>query len=230
MRFEIYTEGMLLDKIIGIVAPFECVVCGREGKIVCANCLGTVAIAKASTCFLCNKLTDRWQTCKACRKKTKIKGVIIASHYEGPVKDLVRRLKYQRTISAADVLAKLLAGLIDKDRFDLITWVPASTQRQRQRGYNQAELIAKSLARRLELPYSVSLSRLGHERQVGTTRQIRFRQLQNKMYAVAKYRWQGKRVLVIDDVVTTGASINEAGRALKEAGAKSIWSAAVAKH
>lgn len=221
---------MLLDRLIGVVAPFDCLVCSREGRLVCADCMGSVINPKAPTCFMCNKLSKGWRTCASCNRKTKIRGVIIASRYEGSVKELIKRLKYHQAASAAGVIAELVAPKVNTSEFDIITSVPASTRRQRQRGYNQAELIAKFLSRQLKLPYKRALGKLGHQRQVGTKRGQRLEQVKGTVYVLNSKKVADKRVLVVDDVVTTGATISECARVLKAAGAKSIWGLAVAKH
>lgn len=220
-----------MDGLIGIIAPFNCIACGQEGKLVCAKCLKNISVFKRSSCFLCNKLTSGWRACKTCAPGIRLRGVMVASHYEGNIKTLIGLLKYERTVAAAAVLAKQLLPLLEAtDKIDAITAVPASARRFRQRGYNQAQLIARQLARQVRLPYVETLGRIGHARQVGTTRRLRLTQAQGTMYARRAYRIRGQRLLVVDDVVTTGATMKEAGRVLKAAGAKYIWGIAAAKH
>lgn len=221
---------MLLDKYLAIIAPHYCLVCEQEGDLLCKTCLPKAVTKKRSSCFLCNKLTANWRTCTTCRRKTKAVGVIVASHYEGPVKELVLKLKYQNTVAAADTIAQLLQNKFDPAKFDLITAIPPSSKRMRQRGYNQAQLIAKAVGKRTQLPYVATMSRLGNTRQVGTSRRQRLAQMHGSMYVTKARLVAGSRVLVVDDVVTTGATISEAARALKSAGAKSVWGLALAKH
>ena len=120
--------------------------------------------------------------------------------------------------------------MFEKDKFDFITAAPPSSQRLRQRGYNQAQLIAKAIGKRSRLMYLPTMSRLGNSRQVGTNRRQRIAQMQGRMYVTKPKLVAGARVLVVDDVVTTGATVSEAARALKAAGAKSVWGLALAKH
>lgn len=219
------------DKIIGLAAPLACIRCGVEGLAVCKNCQTKIISLKRSSCYLCNRITRDWRSCSTCRHKTRVRGAIIASHYEGFIKQLILNLKYQRTRAAADCLAGILDGHISRFlKFDLVTSVPITTNRARQRGYNQAELIAKPLAKRLGTPYLQTLSRLGQTRQVGTERKARLQQMAHTMYVYKPQKVKGMGILLIDDVITTGATITEAARALKAAGAKYIWAAAVAKH
>ena len=221
---------MFIDKLIGVIAPFECLSCRRQGEIVCISCLPKIASSKRSSCFLCNRLTANWRVCASCRRKSQLRGVFVASHYQGKVKTLIRRLKYQRTVSAAGVLAKLLAKEIaHPGQFNLITWVPASSNRYRLRGYNPAKLIARGLSAELGIPHAETLYKLGQTRQVGTDRRLRLSQLRGQMYTVRPSLIKGAKILLVDDVVTTGATLNECGRVLKNSGARFIWGAAVAK-
>lgn len=140
-------------------------------------------------------------------------------------------LKYARAQGVAPTLASIISPAIGKNiELDFVTAIPATTGRFRQRGYNQAKLIGKSLARELKLPFYEVLGRFGNARQVGTSRQNRIKQTKDTMYCTKTSRVYGMRILVVDDVVTTGATMQEAARVLKLAGAKYAWGGASAKH
>jgi competence protein ComFC len=221
---------MIVDNVLEIIAPFNCVRCGSEGSLVCAQCKNKIVHPKRSTCVFCNALTADFKLCARCKRSTRIKGVIISSHYEGEVKTLIRLLKYERAQRAAKYLAELLAPYVNARGFDAITWVPISSRRFRQRGYNQSKLIARYLAWHTKLPYFETLGRMGHQRQVGTARSIRLIQLRGSMYPIKPKRFSGLRVLIVDDVVTTGATMSECADVLYGHGAKEVWGAAIAKH
>ncbi|HSH31762.1 MAG TPA: phosphoribosyltransferase family protein [Candidatus Saccharimonadales bacterium] len=157
-------------------------------------------------------------------------GVTVASHYDGAIKELIGALKYQRAASAAGLAAELLAPLLASHAIDVVTCVATSPSRYRQRGYNQARLIAQPLARRLGLPYADLLVRTRDVRQVGTSRRQRLEQVQGIFEPRRARLIEGTSILLVDDVVTTGATMAECARVLKEAGAKRVWGAAVAKH
>ena len=220
----------MLDQLLSLIAPHYCINCNHEGSLLCLDCRAEAISSKRSSCFLCNRLTEGWRTCASCRRKTKIGGVVVASHYDGAAKLLIRRLKYEHAVAAAPILADLLAEKINPKNFDMVTAIPASSRRFRQRGYNQAQLIAKRLGRQLKLPYAELLGRTGQVRQVGTNRRQRLAQMAGQMYSRRNWLAKNNRILVVDDVVTTGATLSEAGRVLKSAGAKTVWGAAAAKH
>jgi ComF family protein len=220
----------VLQRVIEYVAPTECLVCGREGDWVCADCLPDFAIAKPSTCYACNRLRPGGRTCRACRSSAPLAGVVVASHYDGRVKDLIGLLKYERAASAADILARMMAPLLADHAFDVVTSVPAPPARLRQRGYNQAELIARAVARTCGWPYQRLLARHGSSHQVGTGRRARLSQVAGAFEITGHAAATGQRILIVDDVLTTGATMAECARVLRDAGAKQIWGAVAAKH
>jgi competence protein ComFC len=159
-----------------------------------------------------------------------IRGVSVSSYYDGPIKELILRLKFSRNRSAADVAAELILLRIERPDmiFDIVTSVPISAARYRERGYNQSELIARRVAYKLGLPYQPLLGRRNGEHQLGKDRKTRIEQVKNVFYS--QKSCAGLRVLLIDDVVTTGATLDACARSLKGGGAKNVWGAVVAKH
>jgi ComF family protein len=154
--------------------------------------------------------------------------VVVGSHYEGVIKELIGLLKYERARPSAAILANIITPLLHNTNFDSITSVPVATTHYRERGYNQAELIAKKVALKQSLPYSAMLARISNVQQVGSRRTDRLKQVQGVF--VSRKSLAGQRVLIVDDVLTTGATLNECARVLRAAGAKAVWGAVAAKH
>lgn len=228
---------LLIKNLVSWLAPANCLRCGAEGEAICAVCLPHIPHRKTPTCFSCNALTIDGSACPRCRRRTRLSGVSVASHYDGLVKDLVIKLKFNGDQSVANLLAKLvtpLPRLCSAGDFDLVTWVPPAPKRYRQRGFHPAELIAKSVAKDLRVPYQPLLGRLGNQRQVGHNRQDRLEQIRGSFYlrkaTKSIFGLVGMRILVVDDVLTTGATLSECAAVLKSAGAKQVWGAVVAKH
>ncbi len=138
-------------------------------------------------------------------------------------------MKYNNAVAVVDPLAETVIPFIDA-KYDLIVPIPSSARRFRQRGYNQAALLGKVIGRQLDTPCSEVLGRFGHSRQVGADRRERLTQLKGMFYVRKSSLIYGQRVLLIDDVVTTGTTINECATALKTAGARSVSAAVIAKH
>ncbi|HSX41089.1 MAG TPA: phosphoribosyltransferase family protein [Candidatus Saccharimonadales bacterium] len=217
----------MLASLVNLIAPLECLICGNEGDVICATCLPRAVAVKTPTCYRCNRLSSDGRTCNSCRSSSKLSGVLVASHYEGPVKQAITKLKYENLRAAAGSLAKLVTPLLSGE-YDVITSVPPATNRLRQRGFDHGALIARAVAAASQIPYRPLLRRAANIQQVGKSREQRLAQARG----VFTYRkpLNDQRVLIIDDVVTTGATLAACTSELKAAGAKSVWAAVAAKH
>jgi len=141
-----------------------------------------------------------------------------ATLFSGDVHAMIVALKYHNARRMAHPLAALLAECVTASSmpvFDVVTWAPTSGAHRRRRGYDQAELIARIVARRLGLPARRVLRRRGSTSQTGRSRRDR---LAGPVFR-AHRSVRGARVLVIDDVTTTGATLRAARRALRSEGA-----------
>lgn len=209
---------MFLDRILSYVAPHECLGCQAEGSLLCTGCrlmLPTVP----PRCYRCHALSAGYRTCEACRRSSALYAVAARTVHQGAAKQLVWKLKFEGAQAAAKDMAALLAPLLDTESRLLIVPVPTATSRRRQRGYDQAVLLARAVAVRTHLAYVPALSRMGQHHQVGANRQQRVTQLQGAYHCVRPGSVRGRHVVLIDDVVTTGATLEAAAKALKEAGA-----------
>lgn len=216
----------MIERLIEFITPDCCIICNKEGICLCEECAQTNLVVKKPSCVLCNSLTPNGQTCNSCRSKTKLSGASVAYRYENVTKELITRLKYHHQRSIARFFGKLLV-YPDKYSFDLVSFVPSDGRSRRARGYNQAELLAKSFAKQQNLPLQETLLRQKHIRQVGLNRKQRLEAIEGNFVAYGNIA--GKNILLIDDVVTTGATLRECASVLKLAGAKRIWGVAVAK-
>ena len=142
--------------------------------------------------------------------------------HEGTAAELVRSLKYGRVTAAVTPIADRMASAIGATQAaDLVTWVPCSPTRRRERGFDPAELLARALARRLRLRARSSLRRLDDEPQTARSRQGR---LEGPRLVVRRGR-PGGLVLVVDDVCTTGTTLRVAAAALRAGGAAAVVAA-----
>ena len=216
----------MLEKIIEFIAPDECIICQKEGLCLCTNCASAALEYKKPACLFCNELNQNGQVCKRCRPKKHIYKSTIAYRYGGASKELIKLMKYQNRRS----IARYFAGLLPDPELDpesIITYVPSDGATRRRRGFDQAELIARHYAKTRAIKCTTLLARTSHERQVGKTRKSRVENVKNNFVALRQI--DGKRVILIDDVVTTGATVSECAKVLKEAGANRIEVLAVAK-
>ena len=149
-------------------------------------------------------------------------GVVAAWPFDGVARQLVLALKFRHRRVAAGVLAAAVVRRLPLHRFDLVTWAPTSARRVRGRGYDQAELIARAVARQLRVPCRRLLYRAHSAPQAGKSRRER---LTGPAFRARQAR-PGLHVLVVDDVVTTGATLQAAAQALRGAGVSTITLAA----
>lgn len=147
-------------------------------------------------------------------------GVIAAVPFTGRARGIVLGLKYRNRRAVGRHLAGLIVNRLVAERahhgIDVVTWAPTSSKRRRERGFDQGELLARSVARQLGVPCRRLLERDGSASQTGRTRAER---LGATPGFVARPGLEGRAVLVVDDVVTTGATLASAAGALEERGA-----------
>lgn len=197
-------------------------------------------------CVLCRKLLSREQTdlCRDCRSNAPemIRGkrnIPFIAHwtalwyYKDDVRKSVHRFKFGNRRSYAPVYARLLAVKLEQDpkiAYDLITWTPVSFLRKLKRGYDQSELLTKALGAELQMPPLRLLKKIRHTPpQSGIKNSAGRRANVLGAYQVTDpAAIAGKRILLIDDVVTTGATASECARVLLTAGAKEVIFAAIA--
>lgn len=197
-------------------------------------------------CVLCGQILDKEETdlCGHCRahapecpvSKNKYRYIdqwTALWYYEGNVRHSLLRYKFHNRRSYADSYAKLLAmKLMREDRlhFDVITWIPISRRRLRKRGYDQVQLLAEKLGKELGMEPVCTLRKVRHNRQqsriVGDAHRIA--NVLGAYEAMNLSRIAGQRVLLLDDIITTGATASECAKVLQTAGAAQVQFAAVA--
>lgn len=212
-----------LERAISLIAPHICTTCNKEGNLLCESCSNLLLARNPSRCYRCHKATVQNKTCLPCRKKTGIAHVWPACSYNSAAKELVYKLKFDRAKSASSDIARIIAlQLPILPSNVLISHIPTVNKRVRIRGYDQAQLIAKDLAKLTGLEYKALLLRQKSARQVGAKRKDRFTQLENAFLAPRPDNIAGQHVLLVDDVSTTGATIESAAGLLRKNKAKLI--------
>lgn len=149
-------------------------------------------------------------------------GIPAAFAFQGVARELIVALKFRHARSAAAVLATHMVRRLDLNHADMVTWAPTSARRVRRRGYDQAEVIARAVARQLGVPCRRLLYRAHGAPQTGRSRSDR---LVGPAFRARTPR-QGLTVLLVDDVVTTGATLRTAAEALRAAGVAHVELAA----
>ena len=211
----------LLDTLLSVVAPLDCLGCGDEGTLACSMCLATVPTVP-SRCYRCQSATTEFLVCQACKRYTALRHVWVASVFDGLVKEIIHTYKYERALSAYKELAAMATEALPYLDDMLVVAVPTATTRRRQRGYDHALLLAKQIAHKKDLVFESPIVRLSQARQVGASRKARFEQLQNSFHITKPHKLVGKKVLLVDDVITSGATLETLAALLKKAGAKEV--------
>ena len=196
-------------------------------------------------CVFCGKFTDKSRVCQKCRDALPVttgqrsvkRGEFFSScispfYYVGLVRDSILRFKFSRKSSYSSVYAVYCARLIRErisGKFEIITWVPVSRKRRRKRGYDQAELLAKAISFELGIPCTKMLTKVRETPPQSTISGLAKRRANvSGAFKSVGTDISGKRILLIDDIITTGATLSECSRVLLMAGAEDVVACTVA--
>lgn len=220
----------LFEAVIGWLAPPDCLVCGLEGSALCRNCAVSGILAFGERCWRCNALSRDSKTCANCQPAGPLSHVWISTNYDGTAQALIRQYKFGHLRAAAEPIIRLMGDAISSiDRGCIVVPVPTATSRIRQRGFGHSELLAKKLAASWHLERYSALARLDQIRQLGAKRHDRLTQLAASFVVKNPHRIQGRNILLVDDVITTGGTLITAAKILKAAGASRVDALVFAK-
>ena len=228
MKMSAVDVARLRTAILNLLFPPRCVGCKKRGAWFCAACLAVVPRIVPPLCHRCGEpLARPGDLCYNCRREPlQIDGIRSVALFEGPLRQAVHHLKYNGQRDLASSLGSLLAEYWRENRLpaDVLVPVPLHASRQRERGYNQAALLAQELAAAASLPMIEGC--LVRTRQTasqttlsGAERKVNVREA----FACVDGRLAGRQVLLLDDVCTTGATLEACAIACRQAGARSVW-------
>lgn len=209
----------IIDTLLGYIAPHYCIGCDIEGSLLCSKC-DLTEIAPISRCYRCHALTSCFRTCASCRSSTPLRSIIAVRPYAGLHRELIQSLKFNGAQTAAAIIADTMLKYIPED--SMIVPLPTSTRHVRLRGFDHTKLITGRIKHRKTNEIVYALSRVGQQQQRGSNRLTRIKQLEKAYRIRLPHKIVGQRILLIDDVSTTGASLEAAAIVLKRAGAKSV--------
>jgi competence protein ComFC len=223
-------KGIALD----LLFPRWCLGCGREGDFICPSCLKSLPRLAPPLCPKCGRPQSRAVLCPSCTSwQAAIDGIRSPFRFEGVIRQAVHELKYSNLRALAGLLAQLLDDYLVSNPVpgEVLVPVPLHRKRLRERGYNQSRLLAQELSKLANLP--VVDDRLIRERhsppQARTSTVEERRSNVADAFSCRDRRLEDKQVLLIDDVSTSGATLDACARAIKEAGAASVWGLALAR-
>lgn len=221
--------------LLDLIYPKECVGCGREGFWLCPKCQKEIIAIKLAYCPNCKTLNDDGRFCKNCRPKYKLSGIKISGHYKfGPLREAIHRYKYDGIFELEDyfrplLIARLKNNLPQGDK--IVVPIPLYYKKEMKRGFNQAERLGKIISQEFNLPLETkALTRAKEtEAQMSLKKKERRENIAGAFRVITKNKIKNKTVLLVDDVATTGLTLNEAAKVLLEAGAKKVWGVVIAQ-
>lgn len=209
----------------------DCQLCGlRTADTLCASCSRELPLWSATGCPRCGEQAAPGQLCGAClAHPPAFDHTIAAFRYAFPLDRLVQSFKFNANLALADLFASALAGAAGCVRPDTLIALPLARKRLAERGFNQSALLAERVARRLDIDYAAHglLKVRDTPPQAGLNRRARLKNVRGAFASEASLA--GKHVALVDDVMTTGATLSEAARTLKLAGAATVSAWVVAR-
>ena len=238
----------LLNKIFNIVFPGKCLLCndstGLNTENICSKCMDKIAFIKGSTCARCgipfevsysleDNLDYLWQRCRIFSPSFDM--ALSACRYDGVIKEIISAYKYQNKPYLGNDIISIMLRVVERGLVELspelIIAVPLHVKRLRERGYDQAYILAEGIGRYLNIPVSCgNLTRIRYTvPQVNLSRDERIKNVKGAFSVKDTHELKGKRVFLIDDVFTTGATIEECVKIIRDAGAEKIYVVTVAR-
>jgi len=229
----------MLGYVLDLVFPKICQGCSCEGTYLCLACQTKIKPCESERCVVCSKNSLLGRTHPDCQSRnTSLFGLLVATDYEDQtIRNLVWNLKYNSVQEIAKTLASILADFfVNRELSDYfigaaVIPVPMRRKKLRTRGFNQAELIASEFAKRTGIQYLPVLEKIKDtESQVELERFERLENMKGAFIARPMPSLGERKIILVDDVATTGATLNECAKALRVNQPAEIWGLVVARN
>ena len=217
-----------------LLFPQWCIGCGKEGDFICSSCRRLLPRIMPPLCPRCGKPQPSGILCPGCVSwQAEIDGIRSPFRFDGIIRQAIHQLKYKNLRALAVPLAKFLQDYLVTNPVpgEVLVPVPLHQKRLRERGYNQSSLLAQELGKLINLPVADNcLIRQKHAPPQARSSSVDDRRSNvADAFACRDQRPKDKRVLLIDDVSTSGATLDACAGALKAAGATSVWGLVLAR-
>lgn len=221
---------------LDVLFPPKCITCGSKNGWFCEKCLNAIPLTPQSVCKKCGNILAAQQACHQCQlyPLNHIDGIYSFAPFEGHlIRPAIHGLKYKGYKVLAGPLGQLLIRAYHRYDItaDVIIPVPLHQSRFKERGYNQSAALAKELSRILDIPLSTQI--LSRTRKTEVQARLTGKERRQNVYQAFvchnSNSLQGRTILLIDDVCTTGFTMDACAAALKEGGAMCVWGLTVAK-
>jgi len=225
--------GQLKTALFDLLFPLRCFGCGSEGDLLCESCRRSLSRIEPPFCQRCGTQLGERSLCRVCiRHPLTIDGIRSLFIFEGTVRQAIHQFKYSSVKMAAVPLGQMLADFLRSQRLpgDVLMPVPLHRKRLRERGYNQASLLTTEIGKHTGLPVAeASLFRLRDTLSQARTASADERRENVRGAFGCRERLLGHNIMLIDDVCTTGATLDACATVLKAEGAGSVWGLTVAR-
>ncbi len=225
----------VFSSLLNLFFPPKCVNCKAHGFWICQKCFDDIKFIDTSICYKCAKLSEGFKVCYQCQKQSGLKRVAVCAHWQKPMKLFIHRYKYKRLYVLKSKLGALMATKFFKTygvRDIVLVPVPLHKYRLWDRGFNQSALLAEEIAKLLDVKVVNCLVRYRNTKpQFGLNKTIRSVNVKGAFRFKNKHYLDivDKTVVLIDDIVATGSTLQECAKVLKSVGIKDVWSLVLAK-
>ena len=226
----------LLQPILDTLFPVHCAGCQKIGHVLCPDCIAKIQPLPSPICDVCGITLSTYGSCKTCQyHRPDLGGMRAVSLYEEPLRACIHALKYDGNVRLSLPLGLLLAQAFHHYALqaDMLIPVPLHSERQKHRGFNHAVLLAEVCAAKIDVPINENIL-IRHRPTIAQVELHPRERYQNVAGAFvcsasAKNVLNGRKILLIDDVSTTGATLGACATPLFEAGAKEVWGLVLAR-
>src|SRR3989344_716718 len=232
-----FLEGIknLALVFLGLIFPIACLVCGKEDTYLCSMCRTKLPRLETQKCIHCQKPSPFGKTHPACQSRNFADGSISARNYKDPrVLKIIKVFKYNFVSDLSQPLAEMLIEAVKNQalagyfkEFTIVP-IPLHYKRHNWRGFNQAELLSDALSVSLNIPLNKTLV----SRRKATKPQVKLSALERKKNVENAFALSGnpanKKIILVDDVITSGSTLNELAKLLKKHKASEVWALTVA--
>jgi len=224
------------NSVLDFLFPPLCLSCNQEidSGLVCFQCLNKINRSPLGVCAKCGYPLGYNQYCKQCKVGLILPRTRALGFYSEPWLPLIHALKYQGKKSLAKIFGRALTGLLNSDpilkQADALVPVPLHPSRKRERGFNQSELLGLEISGQTGIPILNALRRKKNTKsQITLDEKERVENMQGAFIIKDREMVINKRVILIDDVITSGATISSAAQTLRNAGAREVFGLVVAR-
>lgn len=230
-------SGHVVQSALDLLFPPACAVCKKSGFVLCPSCLNSIPRIQSSFCTHCGGVQMENGICMSCLyHPLHISGLRAAGMYQGALRSCIHALKYQGNTRLAEPLGLMLAQtyIAHALQADVLLPMPLHADRERERGYNQAQLLAEVCAKYVHIPVNTEIV-LRHR---ATAAQVHLKAAERQQNVAGAFvcaqsfatgALVGRNIVIIDDVCTTGATLEACAAPLYAAGARAVWALVLAR-